>query len=97
MQDSTRILPLALRDVCFSAGGRAIIGVPDRWNLFLRPLMVEIMTRLGAYLYALTEGRDSARLEAFLELRRSARRRRRGSARSSGASSSRRAAPASTC
>ena len=25
MQDSTRILPLALRDVCFSAGGRAII------------------------------------------------------------------------
>ncbi|HLF56332.1 MAG TPA: methyltransferase domain-containing protein [Thermoanaerobaculia bacterium] len=33
-------------------GGRAVIGVPHKWNLFLRPLMVELLSRCGLYLYA---------------------------------------------
>lgn len=33
-------------------GGRAIIGVPHRWNVFLRPLMVALLTACGRYLYA---------------------------------------------
>lgn len=33
-------------------GGRAIIGVPHKWDLFLRPLMVSVLTAFGKYLYA---------------------------------------------
>lgn len=33
-------------------GGRAIIGVPHKWDLFLRPLMVTVLTAFGKYLYA---------------------------------------------
>jgi SAM-dependent methyltransferase len=33
-------------------GGRAIIGVPHRWNLFLRPLLVWFLDLLGKYAYA---------------------------------------------
>ncbi len=33
-------------------GGRAIVGVPHRWNLFLRPLLVQVLTAFGAYPYA---------------------------------------------
>jgi SAM-dependent methyltransferase len=32
-------------------GGRAVIGVPNRWDPFLRPLMVAILYRLGLYGY----------------------------------------------
>ena len=32
-------------------GGRAIVGVPNRWDPFLRPLMVALMYRLGLYGY----------------------------------------------
>jgi len=32
-------------------GGKAIIGVPNRWDPFLRPLMVAILYRLGLYGY----------------------------------------------
>ncbi len=32
-------------------GGRAVIGVPNRWDPFLRPLMVAIMYRVGLYGY----------------------------------------------
>jgi SAM-dependent methyltransferase len=31
---------------------RAIVGVPHRWNLFLRPLFVAILSALGTYPYA---------------------------------------------
>ena len=48
-------------------GGRAVIGVPDRWNLFLRPLMVEIMTRLGAYLYAPEKSFSERELRGVVE------------------------------
>jgi SAM-dependent methyltransferase len=33
-------------------GGRAIVGVPHRWNLFLRPLLVAGLSALDAYPYA---------------------------------------------
>ncbi len=32
-------------------GGRAIIGVPNRWDPFLRPLLVVLLDRLGLYDY----------------------------------------------
>jgi SAM-dependent methyltransferase len=32
-------------------GGRAIIGVPNRWDPFLRPLLVTVLYRLGLYSY----------------------------------------------
>lgn len=33
-------------------GGRAVIGVPYKWNPFLRPLMVGVLEALGRYPYA---------------------------------------------
>jgi SAM-dependent methyltransferase len=33
-------------------GGRAIIGVPHKWNLFLRPALVWLLDRWGKYAYA---------------------------------------------
>src|SRR5262245_4578702 len=33
-------------------GGRAVVGVPHKWDLFLRPLMVWILDLFGQYLYA---------------------------------------------
>ena len=33
-------------------GGLAVVGVPHRWNLFLRPLMVRVLSWLRLYLYA---------------------------------------------
>jgi SAM-dependent methyltransferase len=33
-------------------GGRAVIGVPHKWNIFLRPLMVWVLDAFGHYLYA---------------------------------------------
>ena len=33
-------------------GGRAIIGVPHKWNLFLRPLLVWALDLFGKYAYA---------------------------------------------
>jgi SAM-dependent methyltransferase len=32
-------------------GGRAIIGVPNRWDPFLRPLLVTVLHQLGLYSY----------------------------------------------
>lgn len=48
-------------------GGRAVIGVPHRWNLFLRPLMVEILSRLGLYLYAPEKSFGAGELRRDLE------------------------------
>jgi len=33
-------------------GGKAIIGVPYKWDIFLRPLFVKILDMLGLYLYS---------------------------------------------
>ena len=32
-------------------GGRAVIGVPHRWNVFLRPLLVSVLERFDRYPY----------------------------------------------
>lgn len=33
-------------------GGRAVIGVPHKWNLFLRPALVWLLDRFGKYAYS---------------------------------------------
>src|SRR5215213_5618102 len=44
----------ALREIhrVLRPGGRAIIGVPHKWDLFLRPLMVWVLDAFGKYLYS---------------------------------------------
>jgi SAM-dependent methyltransferase len=44
----------AIREVhrVLKPGGRAVIGVPHKWDLFLRPLMVRVLDAFGQYLYA---------------------------------------------
>ena len=48
-------------------GGRAIIGVPHRWNLFLRPLMVALLTACGRYLYAPERSFGAGELRRLIE------------------------------
>lgn len=48
-------------------GGRAIIGVPHRWNLFLRPLMVAALTAFGRYLYAPEKSFGAGELRRLIE------------------------------
>jgi len=33
-------------------GGRAIVGVPHKWNIFLRPVLVRILELVGKYAYS---------------------------------------------
>ena len=44
----------AIREVhrVLKPGGRAVVGVPHKWDLFLRPLMVWVLDAFGQYLYA---------------------------------------------
>ena len=46
--------PAALREIhrVLRVGGTAIIGVPNFWDPFLRPLIVAVMERFGKYPYA---------------------------------------------
>ncbi len=48
-------------------GGQAIVGVPHKWNLFLRPLMVWILDAFGQYLYAPEKSFSAAELRRDLE------------------------------
>lgn len=48
-------------------GGRAIVGVPDKWNIFLRPLMVWILDAFGQYLYAPEKSFSAGELQRDLE------------------------------
>jgi SAM-dependent methyltransferase len=48
-------------------GGRAIIGVPHRWNLFLRPLMVAMLAACGRYLYAPEKSFGGGELRRMIE------------------------------
>jgi SAM-dependent methyltransferase len=48
-------------------GGRAIVGVPHKWNIFLRPLMVWILDAFGQYLYAPEKSFSSGELRRDLE------------------------------
>jgi exosortase/archaeosortase family protein len=48
-------------------GGRAIIGVPNRHDPFLRPLLVAILYRLGLYGYGLEKSYSRAELRRMCE------------------------------
>ncbi len=48
-------------------GGRAVIGVPNRHDPFLRPLLVAILYRLGLYGYGLEKSYSRAKLRRMCE------------------------------
>lgn len=48
-------------------GGRAIIGVPHKWNLFLRPAMVWLLDRFGAYAYSPEKSFSGSELRQVIE------------------------------
>lgn len=48
-------------------GGKAIIGVPHKWNIFLRPLLVGLLTRFGKYPYAPEKVFSAAELRRVIE------------------------------
>ena len=60
---------LAVKEIfrVVAPGGRAIIGVPNRWDPFLRPLMVAVLYRLGLYDYGLEKSYSRAALRAMGE------------------------------
>ena len=61
--------PQSLREIhrVLSPGGRAIVGVPHKWNLFLRPLMVRVLDAFGAYLYSPEKSFSAGELRRDLE------------------------------
>ncbi|HYG63359.1 MAG TPA: class I SAM-dependent methyltransferase [Thermoanaerobaculia bacterium] len=48
-------------------GGRAVVGVPHKWDLFLRPLMVWILDAFGQYLYAPEKSFSASELRQDVE------------------------------
>lgn len=48
-------------------GGRAVIGVPHKWNVFLRPLLVAVLTWLGKYPYAPEKSFGAGELRRLVE------------------------------
>lgn len=48
-------------------GGRAVIGVPNRYDPFLRPLMAWVMQRLGLYHYGAERSFSAGALRRLLE------------------------------
>ncbi len=48
-------------------GGLAIVGVPHKWNLYLRPLMVLALDAVGKYAYAPEKAFSSRELREVLE------------------------------
>jgi SAM-dependent methyltransferase len=48
-------------------GGRAIIGVPHKWDLFLRPVLVKVLDRFGKYPYSPEKAFSSSELRLVVE------------------------------
>lgn len=48
-------------------GGRAVVGVPNRWDPFLRPLLVALLDRLGRYDYGREKSYSHRRFRSMLE------------------------------
>ncbi len=48
-------------------GGKAIIGVPHRWNIFLRPLLVKVLDRFDKYPYSPEKSFSAGELRRVLE------------------------------
>ena len=48
-------------------GGRAIIGVPHKWDIFLRPLLVNVLDLFGKYLYAPETSMAASELKRIVE------------------------------
>ena len=48
-------------------GGRAIIGVPHKWNLFLRPALVWMLDQFGKYAYAPEKSFSAPELRQAIE------------------------------
>jgi SAM-dependent methyltransferase len=48
-------------------GGRAVIGVPNLWDPFLRPLMVWVLDRFGGYAYAPEKAFSGGELRRVVE------------------------------
>jgi len=48
-------------------GGRAVVGVPNRHDPFLRPALVAVLHRLGLYAYGLEKSYSRKTLRAMLE------------------------------
>lgn len=60
---------LALRECCrvLKPGGRAIIGVPNRHDPFLRPLLVALLSCLGLYAYGFEKSYSRKTLRRLVE------------------------------
>ncbi|MEW5847744.1 MAG: class I SAM-dependent methyltransferase [Myxococcota bacterium] len=48
-------------------GGRAIIGVPHKWDLYLRPLCVQVLESMGQYLYSPEKSFSTSELRHTVE------------------------------
>ncbi len=59
----------AVREVCrvLRPGGRAVIGVPHKWNIFLRPLMVAVLDLFGLYHYSPEKSFSAGELRRVIE------------------------------
>jgi SAM-dependent methyltransferase len=60
---------VAVREIyrVLKPGGTAIIGVPNKLDPFLRPLMVHLMNKLGAYSYGMEKSFTPGGLRRLLE------------------------------
>ena len=60
---------LAVDETCrvLKVGGRAIIGVPYKWDVFLRPLIVKVLELVGKYPYSPEKAFTAPELQRVVE------------------------------